>query len=85
VLVTERGIVWTDFEDSCSGSIGWDLACLARRSGAAAIAAYGDDRPSEAELAPYVAARTLQAEVWARVFNARDAGRLPIEALRTRG
>jgi hypothetical protein len=81
VLVTERAIVWNDFEDSCRGDVAWDLACLGRRSGPGAIAAYGDERPSDAELAPYVVARTLQAEVWERVFAARDAGRLPIDAL----
>jgi Ser/Thr protein kinase RdoA (MazF antagonist) len=81
VLVTERGIVWNDFEDSCRGDVAWDLACLGRRSGPRAIAAYGDDRPTDAELEPYVVARTLQAEVWERVFEARDAGRLPIAAL----
>jgi phosphotransferase family enzyme len=80
VIVTERGIVWNDFEDTCRGAIGWDLACLGRRSGPDAVAAYGDDRPSDAELEPYVVARTLQAGVWARVFAARDAGRLPVAA-----
>lgn len=84
VLVTARGIVWNDFEDGCRGSVTWDPACLARRSGPAAVAAYGDDRPSDAELAPYVRARTVQAEVWQRVFQARDGGQLPIAALGAR-
>jgi hypothetical protein len=76
VLMTSGGIVWTDFEDTCRGSVAWDLACLGRRLGPDAVSAYGDDRPSDAELAPYVAARTVQEAVWERVFATRDRGGL---------
>jgi hypothetical protein len=74
VLRTASGLLWVDFEDACHGSVAWDLACLGRRSGPAAIAAYGDERPSDAELAPFLAARALQSAVWEAVFAARDAG-----------
>ncbi|MBV8113858.1 MAG: phosphotransferase [Silvibacterium sp.] len=32
VLKTSKGLVWTDFEDACSGPIEWDLACFVRTS-----------------------------------------------------
>ena len=32
VLKTSTGLVWTDFEDACSGPIEWDLACFVRTS-----------------------------------------------------
>jgi Phosphotransferase enzyme family len=75
VLMTRAGLVWTDFEDSCRANIAWDLACM-RNSGPEALAAYGD-RPSDAELAPFLTARALQSEVWERIFAARDQGLLP--------
>jgi hypothetical protein len=78
MLRTAHGLVWTDFEDSCRGSIAWDLVC-ARRSWPEALAAY-PDRPSDAELAPFLAARELVAELWERIFAARDRGELgPME------
>jgi Ser/Thr protein kinase RdoA (MazF antagonist) len=76
-LATRDGIVWTDFEDTCCGPIAWDLATLEHRSGPLAMAAYGElaDRPSDAELAPFIAARTAQGSVWELVWRLRDAGR----------
>jgi aminoglycoside phosphotransferase (APT) family kinase protein len=66
VLRTPDGPVWTDFEDTCSGPVEWDLACLAAGSGPRleALAAYGRcaDDPL---LAPFVEARALQVAVWA--------------------
>ena len=44
VLKTRNGLVWTDFEDACSGPIEWDLACFVRTSlepREAALASYG--------------------------------------------
>jgi Phosphotransferase enzyme family len=65
LLRTPDGPLWTDFEDTCRGPIEWDLACLAcgRGPGADALVAYGR-RPGDPELAPFVAARTLQLAVW---------------------
>ncbi|MCU1429033.1 MAG: hypothetical protein JWL83_3033 [Actinomycetia bacterium] len=79
VLTTAAGLVWTDFEDACRGSVAWDLAC-ARRSGPDVLTAYGH-RPSDAEVAPYLEARELQSELWAIVFAARDRGALDERAL----
>jgi hypothetical protein len=35
VLRTPDGPLWTDFEDTCSGPVEWDLACLAAGAGPA--------------------------------------------------
>jgi aminoglycoside phosphotransferase (APT) family kinase protein len=65
VLRTPDGPVWTDFEDTCSGPVEWDLACLA--AGAEprleALAAYGR-RADDPLLAPFVEARAAQVAVW---------------------
>ena len=74
LLHTAAGPVWTDFEDSWRGPVGWDLACLARSGrldGAAAVACY-PGRP--ADLAPYLAARRLQSVGWELVFLHRFGG-----------
>jgi hypothetical protein len=76
-LSTRAGILWTDFEDTCRGPIAWDLATLEHRSGPSATAAYAElaDRPSDTELAPFVAARAAQGSVWELVWRLRDEGR----------
>jgi Ser/Thr protein kinase RdoA (MazF antagonist) len=75
-LCTSGGIVWTDFEDSCRGSVAWDLACLGRRLGPEAVAGYGEPRPTDAEIAAHTEARLVQGAIWERIFAARDAGAL---------
>lgn len=73
LLHTPSGPVWTDFEDAWHGPIEWDLACLARTQrldGHAAIAAY-PNAPDAATLAPFLAARELQALVWSLVLLRR--------------
>jgi Ser/Thr protein kinase RdoA (MazF antagonist) len=75
------GLRWNDFEDTCRGPIEWDLACLVRRSGRAALRHYGDDAPTEAELRPFVLARRLQVAVWSRVANERDLGHLFLDGV----
>jgi Ser/Thr protein kinase RdoA (MazF antagonist) len=66
---------WTDFEEACRGPVGWDLAVLAgteeqsgaepgQRALAAYAAASGTPLPGDAELAPFAAARRLEATVW---------------------
>jgi hypothetical protein len=76
-LQTRDGMVWTDFEDTCRGPIAWDLAMLGKRSGPLAIAAYAQlaDRPTDAELKPFAAARAAQGAVWELVWRLRDEGR----------
>jgi hypothetical protein len=68
VLMTEQGLCWTDFEDACSGPVAWDIATVLRRSGDEARRAYGDG-PADAELAPFMAAREVQAEIWMLVYD----------------
>lgn len=66
VLRTPDGPLWTDFEDTCSGPVEWDLACLAAGAGprVEALAAYGR-RARDPLLAPFVDARAAQVAVWA--------------------
>jgi hypothetical protein len=70
LLRSPDGLLWTDFEDTCSGPLAWDLACVSWRDpeyGAAALAAYGDAPALE----PFVRARALQVTVWLLVFARR--------------
>jgi Ser/Thr protein kinase RdoA (MazF antagonist) len=81
VLVAPHGLLWSDFEDACRGPVEWDLACLVRRAGRSALDAYGDDRPTEAELAPFLAARRLQIAVSERVAHERRQGRVLLDGV----
>ena len=66
VLVTREGALWSDFEDTCSGPVGWDLACLMRGSAfgeETVLRAYGG-RPTREELEPFLEARELQGIAW---------------------
>ncbi|MEU9891568.1 aminoglycoside phosphotransferase family protein [Sphaerisporangium sp. NPDC051011] len=66
LLATPAGWRWIDFEETCAGSAGWDLACLRgtrRLDGRAALRAYGAD-PDGAELRPFLRARRLQGALW---------------------
>lgn len=70
LLSTPNGPVWTDFEDSWRGPIGWDLACLAgtnRLDGWAAVASY-PAAPGRETLSLSLAARQLQSLAWSLVF-----------------
>lgn len=70
LLATPAGWRWTDLEDSCSGPLAWDLACLRstrRLDGRAALDAY-PGAPSDEELAPWLGLRRLHAAAWAVVF-----------------
>lgn len=81
VLTTQRGPVWTDWEDAFVGPIEHDLACVRSRADL-----FGEDREAvdaliEAYDEPYDAAlvrdlalvRNLQAIVWLAVFAERHA------------
>lgn len=71
VLSVAGRITWNDFEDTCSGPVHWDLACMTRRlPRAEVLAGYGADI-DEAELAPFVTARELQGVAWLYVFAER--------------
>jgi Phosphotransferase enzyme family len=77
VLKTSRGLMWTDFEDACSGPVEWDVACFVRTSGedrATALAAYGGD-VDLARLTPFFEARDLQGAIWGAILSTRFADR----------
>ncbi len=72
-LKTSKGLVWTDFEDACSGPMEWDLACFVRTSGEnreTALASYGEALAPE-QMEPFFAARDLQGAVWGALLSTR--------------
>jgi hypothetical protein len=75
-LVTERGIVWIDFEDCCSGPIAWDHATLLRRIDDDATVAAIRRRHGADALEAAVALRGIQEHVWRVLHDARAEGRL---------
>jgi hypothetical protein len=74
-LVTERGVVWIDFEDCCSGPIVWDHATLLRRIDDGATAASIRQRHGADALDAAVVLRGIQADVWTLLHDARANGR----------
>jgi hypothetical protein len=75
-LVTDHGIVWIDFEDCCSGPLVWDQAVLFRRVEDEAVAAIIRSRHDPEALQAAVALRTVQADVWGVLHEARAEGNL---------
>jgi len=78
-LMTERGVVWIDFEDCCSGPVVWDHATLLRRidddaTGKRATAASIRARHDDDAVRVAVVLRGLQEEVWSLLHDARRAG-----------
>lgn len=73
-LVTDRGIVWIDFEDCCSGPVAWDHATLIRRVGEGAIADALRARDGREALEAAVVLRGTQEEVWNVLHDARASG-----------
>lgn len=59
LIPTAKGLLWNDFEDTCTGSIAWDLINLKDEG----IAAY-PNAPDPATLEPYRQMRKLHAIVW---------------------
>jgi hypothetical protein len=59
LIPTAKGLLWNDFEDTCIGSIAWDLINLNDEG----IAAY-PNAPDLATLEPYRKMRQLHAIVW---------------------
>jgi len=81
-LAASGGWRWTDLEETCRGPVLWDLAVLAgtgRLDGAAAVrawaAAAGSSVPTPADLAPFTAARAVEAAAWALGMAAADPAR----------
>jgi aminoglycoside phosphotransferase (APT) family kinase protein len=79
LLATPAGWLWGDLEDSCTGPLEWDLACLRstrRLDGRAALDAF-PGAPTDAALAPWLELRRLHAAVWGVVIDtghSRQAG-----------
>jgi Ser/Thr protein kinase RdoA (MazF antagonist) len=59
LISTAKGLLWNDFEDTCTGSIAWDLINLDDEG----IATY-PNAPDFATLEPYRKMRQLHAIVW---------------------
>lgn len=71
LLMTPRGPVWNDFEDTWLGPVEWDLACLRntqRLDGAAAVAAYPGDYDTAAVEA-WFEVRRLHVAAWTQVLG----------------
>lgn len=71
LLATGAGWVWCDLEDTCSGPLEWDLACVdgsTRLDGPAAVKAYGDR-----DLGVFRDLRRLHATVWYCLYAETDA------------
>jgi len=84
VLRTDRGLLWNDFEDVCSGPVEWDVAGLvvsARVRGRSEtfveefLGAY--DGPTLSELTHFVAAHELYTSVWQAYAQKERRDRLP--------
>ena len=72
LLATPAGWVWGDLEDTCTGPLAWDLACLRstrRLDGRAALDAF-PGAPSDEVLAPWLELRRLHAAVWGVAIGA---------------
>jgi hypothetical protein len=74
VIATAEGPCWLDFEDTWRGPLGWDLATLAGRDGAAALAEY-PGAPDPAELRPFDDLRGFLGVCWGLVIARRFPGR----------
>lgn len=85
LIPTADGLLWNDFEDTCKGSIAWDLINLDEE----AIAAY-PSAPNSATLDLYRKARQLHAIVWVYALlpefpNWLEHAKVLLDDLRDRG
>jgi hypothetical protein len=87
LLATPAGWIWGDLEDTSTGPVEWDLACLrstGRLDGRAALDAF-PGAPTDDELAAWLELRRLHAAVWGVVIDAEHPqfgldGRARLEA-----
>ncbi len=73
LMATDRGWVWHDFEDTCSGPVAWDLAASTAsqyRDGPRILAAYRDPVDEE-QLAVCAQLRRLHLTVWYSLYAER--------------
>jgi Phosphotransferase enzyme family len=70
-VVSERGIVWIDFEDACLGSRLWDLGTLALWTGDDGVRAEAEHRHGADAVATAMALRRVQGTVWNALHRAR--------------
>ena len=84
MLRTPAGLLWTDFEDTCTGPVAWDVAILLHHE--RAKRAFGDqeellelypDAPAWSELQPYFDARELVSVVYMQLQANRYPDRAP--------
>ena len=88
VMMSARGPLWNDWEDTFLGALAWDLGCLrasvapfGRRDlklVADAYAGYGDGVDPEA-LTTFIDARRFQASVWGLVIGQARSDRQQVE------
>ena len=72
LLAAPDGWLWGDLEDTSTGPVEWDLACLrstSRLDGRAALDAF-PGAPTDDQLAPWLELRRLHAAVWGVVIDA---------------
>ena len=71
LLMTARGPVWNDFEDTWRGPVTWDLACLALTGRLDGMVAAGDYPRPRGDLAFPLRLRRLHAAGWLTVLERR--------------
>jgi hypothetical protein len=66
MMLTDRGWVWHDFEETCIGPVEWDLATMSRThrlDGRDAVRHY-PGAPAYDDLLPWVELRRRQVPMW---------------------
>jgi hypothetical protein len=73
LLRTHDGLLWTDFEDACTGPVAWDVAILLSRTPSIAeeLPQCYPGAPSWSELEPFIRARALEAVIYQQVLAIR--------------